>query len=697
MRQNLALALQEEIRLRKDSPRILVRSLRANRTETGQYFIPKERAEALKERTSATLIGPNGHKNVNIVSIDGGYLIDADDAGGSPFLTGQLVEEDSVQLESALNSLANSKDEKGLAKKLFAAEGALCFDDQIDEDSPLSAAQKLAVKAALGSEVCFVIGPPGTGKTTVIQQIIAECAKRGERVLIASHTRAAIENVFETRHGVANPLANFSEDRMVIDFNSERLKSYSAKERIRAKQVVLEEKRVIVEDSIRESEAEVQRYRDQYAEIQRENNAIKKELTKIAANRASAEASFLEAKQNYDKALKKCVSVENNLARKMLAAAIGKKDLAMGEHAKHLEEAKAQLDEREKLLAEITAQEAQKQGELRDSDLKVIHIEADKVKEAIQFSCDMVKEILAEIAALNHEAIISDAQIVGSTLAACSASKRFAKQRFDAVIVDEASMASLPALYLAANLADKRVIVVGDPAQLSPIAQTEALKRSIYEVTEVGKSFYEGQMHPLSVMLDEQHRCRAAIGSLVSRVFYSGRLKNSRGSDALRQGTPSLIFMKGSAAGCAREFVGKVGSIGIITPFRKSVERIKASMGDMLEKENIQVDTVHRFQGSERNVIILDLAGIVTSAGELSIMIAGESASSAARLLNVASTRARDYLVVLADVDYILRAINERYGDAAPRQILYVWLNEFKQLHAHERKRIASLHQQIAA
>jgi len=57
-----------------------------------------------------------------------------------------------------------------------------------------------AVESILGlrkGEILLIVGPPGTGKTRVIAKAAYELAKRGEKVLITSHTNRAVDNAIE--------------------------------------------------------------------------------------------------------------------------------------------------------------------------------------------------------------------------------------------------------------------------------------------------------------------------------------------------------------------------------------------------------------------------------------------------------------------------------------------------------------------
>lgn len=58
--------------------------------------------------------------------------------------------------------------------------------------------QKQAVAGALSAQDLYLVkGPPGTGKTSVIAEICVQAARQGKKVLVASQTNVAVDNVLE--------------------------------------------------------------------------------------------------------------------------------------------------------------------------------------------------------------------------------------------------------------------------------------------------------------------------------------------------------------------------------------------------------------------------------------------------------------------------------------------------------------------
>ena len=89
-------------------------------------------------------------------------------------------------------------------------------------------------------------------------------------------------------------------------------------------------------------------------------------------------------------------------------------------------------------------------------------------------------------------------------------------------------------------------------------------------------------------------------------------------------------------------------SVGIITPFRAQSARIQQILQEHCPEcaDLITVDTVERYQGSARDIIIMSTC--IGQPEQLS-MITSISDEGIDRKLNVAITRAREQLIVLGN------------------------------------------------
>jgi len=88
----------------------------------------------------------------------------------------------------------------------------------------------------------------------------------------------------------------------------------------------------------------------------------------------------------------------------------------------------------------------------------------------------------------------------------------------------------------------------------------------------------------------------------------------------------------------------------VLSPYR-SQARVLAALG--AGAEQLDVATIHRFQGGERDAVVVD----ITDAGPMdrASALTGTDAELSMRLLNVAASRARGKLIVVADLDFIDR------------------------------------------
>jgi DNA replication ATP-dependent helicase Dna2 len=106
-------------------------------------------------------------------------------------------------------------------------------------------------------------------------------------------------------------------------------------------------------------------------------------------------------------------------------------------------------------------------------------------------------------------------------------------------------------------------------------------------------------------------------------------------------------------------------SIGVITPYRAQIAQIQAELQSRnFDVSKITIDTVERYQGGARDVILLSLC--TNEASQLSSLVS-LSEEGVDRKLNVALTRARRQLVVVGNAEIlkeseIYRRFIEAYG-----------------------------------
>jgi ATP-dependent exoDNAse (exonuclease V) alpha subunit len=71
------------------------------------------------------------------------------------------------------------------------------YSKQVEFEESQNKAVKKALEKMVEGTFFLIHGPPGTGKTTVITEIVRQLVKEGKRVLITSHTNVAVDNVLE--------------------------------------------------------------------------------------------------------------------------------------------------------------------------------------------------------------------------------------------------------------------------------------------------------------------------------------------------------------------------------------------------------------------------------------------------------------------------------------------------------------------
>jgi DNA replication ATP-dependent helicase Dna2 len=101
-------------------------------------------------------------------------------------------------------------------------------------------------------------------------------------------------------------------------------------------------------------------------------------------------------------------------------------------------------------------------------------------------------------------------------------------------------------------------------------------------------------------------------------------------------------------------------TIGIITPYRNQIAHIRNYLqaAGIAQYEKITIDTVERYQGSQRDIIVISLC--VNALYQLKNLVSMTDDGITDRKLNVALTRAREQMIVMGNP--VLLAKDQMYG-----------------------------------
>ena len=259
---------------------------------------------------------------------------------------------------------------------------------------------------------------------------------------------------------------------------------------------------------------------------------------------------------------------------------------------------------------------------------------------------------------------------------------------FDLLIIDEASQcdiaSALPLLYRS-----KSAVIIGDPQQLrhisalTPDKDQQLLVKHGLEANRLSWSYSAHSLFDLAsslcntddiVALRDHHRSHADIIGFSNEHFYEGKLRVATNYSRLHtaaQSEPAIRWVnlngravRPSTGGAFNEEEAKAvvdelkrlmkqgyrGTIGVVSPFRAQANRIRdvlARDGETAQRlvaNDCLIDTVHRFQGDERDLMIFSpvvAQGISRGAQRF--------LGSNGNLFNVAVTRARSALLVVGD------------------------------------------------
>jgi superfamily I DNA and/or RNA helicase len=271
-----------------------------------------------------------------------------------------------------------------------------------------------------------------------------------------------------------------------------------------------------------------------------------------------------------------------------------------------------------------------------------------------------VSEAYKEISRVQNEILRRGKVVVGSTIlkGVMSAVKNY---NYDTVFIDEASNTCISTALLALELADKAV-VVGDPYQLPPVYEVSVKNAGKFSAFNCLHDLYEN-----CLWLRKHYRSNRDIIGFSAKYVYGfleidERCRDIKLNDCftevpeIGEADKAVIFAdcRGEEMKVGRSKINETEAeyvcsicedlsscvsedeIAVITPYVKQRELILSKLRDF--GLNVEVNTVHSYQGREKDVIVYSITATVNP------YFASEK-----RIFNVALTRARKKFIAVGN------------------------------------------------
>lgn len=534
--------------------------------------------------------------------------------------------------------------------------------------------QYQAVKNAMNSQITIIEGPPGTGKTQTILNIIANIVKNGKTVAVVSNNNAATNNVYEKlkSYNLDYLCATLGNKANKEEFIKNQTGKYPEFEQELINKTAYEDKIVQLNNEI----TKIFKLQNKIAKLKEELNAIKiehsyfnkqesKELLNVPKIRSINEIS----PDTIMKLKIECEDLETNKQsinilfklKSWLLYGIGNFSF----YRRPLKDLIIYYNKIYFIIKEIEIQnkinqcnrEINKLGNndklemLKSNSLKLINeFLRTKYHEQKERKIFDIQELSKDSRAFNLEypIILSTTHSIKNCLNA--------NYKFDYIIMDEASQVDLITGALALSAA-KNAVIVGDLKQLSNVITTDNRKQleelsKKYEIEDfynyLNHSFLSSIVQTIRTvprtLLKEHYRCHPKIIGFCNKKFYNNELiimtEDKGEQDVLKvyitnEGKHAREHLNQRQIEVIKqevmpELIEKISEkdIGIISPYRQQKSGLERTLTN-----NSQIDTVHKFQGREKDAII-----ITTVDNQISEFVDDP------KMLNVAVTRAKKYL-----------------------------------------------------
>lgn len=513
--------------------------------------------------------------------------------------------------------------------------------------------QLLAINNAMKYPIAYIQGPPGTGKTNTIINTIITAFFNEKTVLFSSYNNHPISGVFEK-------LSSLEYRGKKIPFPVIRLGNVD-----KVKEAIEHIKEVYSQTkNIKIFESTLDRRKDDRIERAKKLSDLLRQYEEVLDLKERRETLHrMMEYQEKVQGLPGLLSFSTDLQGRQLTA-IQERIKECGEITDTEAIALVDSDEEElyQYLYYTSAKYIKRLDEPRYDDFRSILFEPNEEEQLDKFNRYLSEE----------ENIKKLQRVFPIMITTCISAHKLGKPKpmFDMVIMDEASQCNT-AISLVPIVRGESLMLVGDPQQLNPVIllgelENLQLKRKYnisdeydYRKNSVYKTFLACDSVSDEVLLHNHYRCHKKIIEFNNRKYYNSKLSiqsNSMESDPLVyiDVSDGQSDIKNTSPGEVTEIINyakanREKTIGIITPFVNQKKMIEIA----LEKEkldNIACGTVHAFQGDEKDVVLFSTA--ITDQTKPGTY---EWLKNNRELINVATSRAKNKLIVLSDYHNLLR------------------------------------------
>lgn len=576
----------------------------------------------------------------------------------------------------ALNRIDVGESRSALSNYLDGANPSICQSNEtLIYPFGCNESQKMAVVSAFAKSISIVEGPPGTGKTQTILNILANLIVQNKTVAIVSNNNSAVSNIGEKlqKYGydmIAASLGNNENIQAFFDnfkwrpidktWELQKDKLTEAKEIVKNIDIILTE--------CFKHRNKLATLKTLLADTEIEFNHIQSEQQLSPIVKAELDKKFYR-KWNYSKALKlsrtlsdignhKRLSIINKLR---LILQYGLWDMSVLSH--YNDELNPYLNHKfyelyiNNLKDEISSTEKWLESNNEASNLKQFVETSKLLFDAALF--DRYKNLKdggftgKDYKRHFDEFVKHFPVILSSTLSLSTCTQK--NFLYDYLIIDESSQVDIIKAAVCFSCC-RNVVVVGDSMQLSHIVDenSKGIAEELYKSYHIAPAYNYVKHHILSslktlygakinsVLLKEHYRCHPTIIGFCNKKYYDNNLvimtsgtnhpfkiietniSGARGKMNQRQIDETNIYIR-------EHYSHDYTSVGVITPYRDHADMLKRIL-----PIGSEADTIHKYQGREKNAIIFN-----TVSNQINDFIDNPN------LINVAVSRAvKEFIIV---------------------------------------------------